>query len=264
MNATAEELASKLGLSQQELEKALAETLDHTIYLAKHGFRHAAVSSGQRFCTAPLLIRAAHKAHALNVLVKERLMEEAETILRILIEVSFVITAISKEPPFVRRYTASAYIQKKRELQNWLAGNRALPRPILKADQVEQLETQIRTLTAQIEKLGAKSISIKEYAEKAGQLAIYFINYSRLSSSVHSGPEDLERFMKKDSDRKLVAIGPPDPGRPDVVLWVGIETMVRILDSACAIFGLCILGVDKVRQFYAAMSALMMEEMKII
>lgn|GEM_PF-5237111 len=129
---------------------------------------------------------------------------------------------------------------------------------------MEQLETQIRTLTAQIQKLGAKSISIKEYAEKAGQLAIYFINYSRLSSSVHSGPEDLERFMKKDSDRKLIAIAPPDPGRPDVVLWVGIETMVRILDSASAIFGLCILGVDRVRQFYAGMSALMMEEMKII
>jgi len=112
LNTTAEELASKLGLSQQQLEKALAETLDHTIYLAKHGFRHVAVSSGQRFCTAPLLIRAAHKAHALNVLVKERLMEEAETILRILIEVSFVIAAISKESAFVRRYAASAYVQK--------------------------------------------------------------------------------------------------------------------------------------------------------
>jgi len=74
----------------------------------------------------------------------------------------------------------------------------------------------------------------------------------------------LERFMKKDSDRKLVAIGPPDPGHPDVVLWVGIETIVRILDSASAIFGLCILGIEKVRQFYAGMSALMMEEMKII
>ncbi len=129
---------------------------------------------------------------------------------------------------------------------------------------MRQLGEQIINLGGQIEKLNAKAISIKEYAEKSGLLAIYYINYSRLSSSVHSGPEDLERFMKKDAQRKLLAIGPPDPGRPDVLLWVGIETMVRILKAASETFGLCIIGLDKVEGFYRGMSALMMREMKII
>jgi hypothetical protein len=264
LSTKADDLAAKVGLSKEELERTLAETLDHTIYLSKNAFKHVTLSSPQRFCTAPLLIKAMHKTHALNVLVRERLIEEAETILRILIEISFIVSAIAKDPSFVRQYARAAVVQKKRELQNWIAGNRTLPIPILSPDQVQQLEQQIRKFEEQIKKHQVKTISIKEYAEKAGQLGIYFINYSRLSSSVHSGALDLERFMKKDPDRKLLSIGPPDPGRPDVLLWVGIETMVRLMDSASAIFGLCVVGLDKVRSFYQGMSALMMEEVKII
>jgi hypothetical protein len=253
-------------LSAEELEAVLTQTLDHTIYLAKHAFKHATLArhGPQRFCITPLVIKAMHKAHALNVLVKERLMEEAETILRILIEVSFVVGAIAKDHKFVSQYARSAYVQKRRELQNMLLGNRELPSPILTEDQVRQLDEQLVNLGDEIKKLNAKTISIKEYAKKSGLLAIYFINYSRLSSSVHSGPEDLERFMKKDAQRKLLSIGPPDPVRPDVLLWVGIETMVRILKAASDTFELCIIGLDKVEDFYRGMSGLMMTEMKII
>jgi hypothetical protein len=253
-------------LSPEELEAALTQTLDHTIYLAKHAFRHVTLANRgpQRFCIAPLVIKAMHKAHALNVLVKERLIEEAETILRILIEVSFVVGAIAKDHKFVSQYARSAYVQKKRELRNMILGNRELPSPILTHDQVQRVGEQIIKLEGEIKKLSAKAISIKEYAQKAELLAIYFINYSRLSSGVHSGPEDLERFMKKDAQRKLLSIGAPDPGRPDVLLWVGIETMVRILKAASDIFGLCIIGLDKVEDVYRGMSALMMTEMKII
>src|SRR5213595_3401691 len=107
-------------LPTEEMESVLSQTLDHTIYLAKHAFRHVTIGiqGPQRFCIAPLMIKAMHKAHALNVLVKERLMEEAEIILRILIEVSFVVGAIAKDRKFVSRYARSAYVQKRRELQN--------------------------------------------------------------------------------------------------------------------------------------------------
>lgn len=252
------------GLTCEQLEELLRQTLDHTIYLAKNGFKHCSPTTAQRLCIAPLVIKALHKAHGLNVLVKEKLMEEAETILRILIEVSFVIGAISKDKEFIREYARSAYVQKRRELQNWLSGNKLLPAPILTTGQVDELEEQVAKLTDAIKTLGARPISIREYAEKSGLLAVYLINYSRLSSSVHSGPVDLERFMKKDAERKLLSIGPPDPGRPDVLLWVGIETMVRILKAASEVFGLCIVGLDEVENIYRGMSSALMTEVKII
>jgi hypothetical protein len=253
-------------LSPEELEPVLSQVLDHTIYLAKHAFQHVTLRTNgpQRFCIAPLVIKSMHKAHAINVLVKENLIEEAEIVLRILIEVSFVVVALAKDRTFVSQYARSAYVQKKRELQSWLRGDRELPTPILSIDQARELEAQLVKLSEAIKKLDAKPISIREYAERSGLLAIYFINYSRLSSSVHSGPEDIERFMKKDADRKLLSIGPPDPGRPDVLLWVAIETMTRILKAASDVFGLSIIGLNKVENFYRGMSTLMLTEMKII
>ncbi|MEY2536361.1 MAG: hypothetical protein QOG67_101 [Verrucomicrobiota bacterium] len=244
----------------------LSQVLDHTIYLAKHAFQHVTVKTNgaQRFCIAPLVIKAMHKAHAINILAREKLIEEAEIVLRILIEVSFVVGALAKERTFVSQYARSAYVQKKRELQSLLRGTAEMPTPILTADQVGKLKAQLTKLDESIHKLGAKPISIREYAEKSGMLAIYFINYSRLSSSVHSGPEDIDRFIKNDADRKLLSIGPPDPGRPDVLLWVAIETMIRILKAASDIFGLSIIGLNKVEDVYRGMSALMLTEMKII
>ncbi len=266
MGNPARESDSAALLSAEEREKHLSKVLDHTIYLAKGAFQHAALltNTAQRFCIAPLVIKSLHKAHALNLLVKERLVEEAETILRILIEVSFVIGALMKDRTFVAQYARSAYVQKRRELHNWVLGNQQLPMPILKPDQVRELEEQIERLTTIIKEHKIKAISIKEYAEKCGLLAIYFINYSRLSSSVHSGPLDIDKFMKKNAEERLLSIGPPDPGRPDVLLWVGVETMVRILKSASAVFGLCIIGLDQVEETYRGMSAMMMTEVKII
>ncbi len=120
MNSTPSTQPSSL----EELEAVLTQTLDHTIYLAKHAFKHVTLTNQgpQRFCIAPLVIKAMHKAHALNVLVKEGLIEEAETILRILIEVSFVVCVIAKDHKFVSQYARSAYVQKRRELQNIYRG----------------------------------------------------------------------------------------------------------------------------------------------
>lgn len=266
MENTVSKSDSQLEWTPEECESHLGKVLDHTIYLAKGAFQHGTVATntGQRLCVAPLVIKALHKAHALNLLVKERLIEEAETILRILIEVSFVIGALTKDQTFVSQYARSAYVQKRRELQSYLLGNQELPKPILNPNQVRELEEQIERFAAIIKEHKIKAISIKEYAEKCGLLAIYFINYSRLSSSVHSGPVDIDKFMKKNAEQKLLSIGPPDPGRPDVLLWVGVETMVRILKSASEVFGLCIIGLDQVEEIYRGMSAMMMTEMKVI
>ena len=59
-----------------------------------------------------MLIKAMHKAHAINLLVSEGLLEESEIILRVLIEVSFITGAIENNPKFAVRYGHSAYAQR--------------------------------------------------------------------------------------------------------------------------------------------------------
>ena len=102
-----------------ELEDILSKTLDHTIYLSKTYLNNQSIgpTDAQKFCVAPLLIRSCHKAHSINVLVKERLIEEAETMLRILIEVNFVVGALCKESDFTREYGRSAWAQKRPNLK---------------------------------------------------------------------------------------------------------------------------------------------------
>ena len=246
------------------IEDALSKTLDHTIYLAKKSFKTDSIGlkEPQKLCVDPLLIRSCHKAHAINILVKERLIEEAETILRILVEISFVICAICKEEEFALKYGRSAWAQKMRELSDLTEGIKRMKSSPVSPEQVAHMEAQLVAVRAKVKQLNAQKLLAKDYAEKADLLAIYYTTYAKLSSSVHSGPEDLERFFDMDQKTKILKIGRPKEGRVDVLLWTAVETMLRILKASSALFGITIPELEGVERIYANMTAKLMSERK--
>lgn len=247
-----------------EIEFALSETLDHTIYLAKRAFKHISIGTRepQKLCIAPLSIRACHKAHAINILVKEGLFEEAQTILRILIEVSFVIRAIKKDENFAFQYGRSAFVQKETYLKNLLKGHQELGEAILTPEQTIQIKSLLEKIGLHVKRINARKITVRDYADAAGLLAVYYTVYSDLSSTVHSGPEDVERFFTRDTDAQMLKIGPPQEGRKDVLFWMAIEAMIRILQDSSAAFGCSIIGLDKVVKSYNHLCAHLMSEFK--
>lgn len=236
-----------------DLAPALRKALDHTIYLAKRTFKDGRVTQGefQKICTSPLLIRALHKAHTINLLTKEGLLEEAEIILRVLLEVSFVVCAVAKSPQFAERYGVTSFAQRRKRAQNFLRAVEqfdSIPRVTPSA--VEKAKKQIEAYDAAIKHLGAKPLRIVDYAEEAGLLGDYYSSYSEMCSSVHSGPEDLEAYFHVNSLGRIVAIRPPAKNNAEILLVTAIEAMVRILKATCAVFGVSITELAEVERLY--------------
>ncbi len=245
------------------LEHGLSDTLDHTIYLGNRSFKHLSIGlrEPQKVCLAPLLVRALHKAHAINLLVKEGLFEEAQTILRVLIEVSFVMRAIQRDEEFAAHYGRSAFVQKEAYIKAILKGDVELKGAFLNDSDRQRMQADLGKLGKAIKHLGARKISVRDYAVAADLTSIYYTTYSELSSTVHSGPEDLERFFDIDEATQVLKIGNPKEGRKDILFWVAIETMLRVLQDCEATFGLCIIGLDKVEKVYRDMSSFVLSDM---
>lgn len=246
------------------LENALIKALDHTIWIGKKYFKtiHIDKTEFQKICVAPFLSRSARKAHAINTLIKERLIEEAESILRILIEISFVVCAISSDKEFAIKYGRSAWAQKKTELSSLLQGIKEMNPPPVGPEQIAHIEKQLADVSEKVKKLQAKKLQPKDYAAKAGLLADYFSTYSKLCSSVHSGPEDLERFFQKDIESGILRIGKPAEGRVDVLLWTAIEAHLRILKAAAVLFTITMPELQELDRLHSELGRKFMSELK--
>ena len=226
---------SKHESGSPNLEHGLRETLDHTIYLAKRAFKECEVQHGdlQGLCVAALLMRAMRKAHTINVLTKEDLWEEAETILRVLLEVSFVVCAIAKTPEYSKRYAATAFLQSRKRAKNTLRATEFFERSSgLFPGVAENARSVIAACESRIAEIGVRPIHVVDYAREAGLLRDYYSTYSALCASVHSGPEDLESYFHKDRSGKILAIGTSVPRETEAILATAIEAMSRILNAA--------------------------------
>lgn len=248
----------------------MRQLLDHTIYLAHRAFKvdHVAKltftdnrirpAELQKMCASALLIRALHKAHSINLLTKEGLLEEAEIILRVLLEVSFVVGAVTKTPQFTARYGVSSFVERRRRVKAFLRATECFDGiPGVTPSIIKNAKKQIEAYDAAIKQLNAKALRIVDYAKEAGLLADYYSSYSELCSSVHSGPEDLEAYFHKDSSGKLVAIGPTAKSNAEILLATAIEAMVRILKATSTVFGFSIMELAEVERLRKQVMAIL-------
>ena len=226
-------------MNDEEIIQHLSKLLDHTIYLGKTIFPDTSKKPNDLYliCSGPLLIKALHKAHSINLLTSEDLLEEAEIILRVLIEISFVIGAIEKNPEFLEKYGKSAYSQKFRAIKNVKkASEQNIPNLKVSDEFIRILEDDIEFLKKKIKKEKLKEIKIVDYAKEAGLLSIYYSSYSQLCSSVHSGPEDLEPYFSKTDNGTTLKNFSPQKNNKELILFSAAEAMFRILNSLSKIF----------------------------
>jgi hypothetical protein len=222
-------------------KEQMQQLLDHTIYKAKTLFpKQIQHNQIERICSAPLIIKSLSKAHAINVLISEDLSEEAEVILRVLIEISFTLAAFAKDPTSVKKYGWSAYFQKIEQNKNTLnainAGVRTSTNPQFLKENLTNSNIELNKI---IKAKGIKNITVKGYAEIADLLPIYYGAYSKLCERVHSGPEDVESYFMT-QNRVIKSIGPRNNSDDILVLFMAFETMIRILKSGLRIFDICI------------------------
>lgn len=251
-------------MNEKTLTQHLHDLLDHTIYLGKTIFSDTFATPDEitKICCTPLLIKAMHKAHSINLLVSENLLEESEIILRVLIEVSFIAGAIEKNHEFALKYGQSAYVQRLRTLKNIQNGiNQDIPNLEIPDTFRKDLERNIDYFREKTRGGKIKEIRIIDYAKEAGLLAIYYSSYSRLCSSVHSGPEDLESYFSKESSGSVLKISAPAKNNEELILFTAIEAMIRILKSLSSIFSVTSEKLSKAEEVSQGVNSLLWEKL---
>lgn len=214
-------------MTQEEYYNALHQMLDFTIYIGKNCFpKKAKPPIDRRIVYAtPLLIRALHKAHAIDVLIKNKLYDESEIMLRILIEISFIIVAIAEKPDFIEKYINSITEQKLANLKN-LKHASEYKETLLSLP--AHIDNEIKWLEEVKKKTKSKKLTIFDYAREAGLLAHYYSTYSILCSRVHSGPEDTQDYFTFDESTRTFNVKKPIIANADLTLFTATEAMLRI------------------------------------
>ncbi len=249
-------------MDEAKYTHGLKELLDHTIYIAKNSFSDVSIKQDEliKICCSPLLLKAMNKAHAINVMVAENLLEESEIILRVLVEVSFIVKSIELNPDFAMKYGKSSYAQKLRSLKILKNGiDQDIPNLEISESYQKKLQEQIEYFKNKIKEENFKEIKIYEYAKEAGLLAIYYNVYSQLCSSVHSGPEDIDSYFTTAENGFISAISRPKKNNQDVILFTAIEAMLRILKSLCTVFSVTSEKLNKAEELYHGVEAILRE-----
>jgi hypothetical protein len=171
-------------------------------------------------------VRAMHKAHAINLLTREGMLDEARILLRSLLEISFTVMAIHKSDSFIERYVDGSRRQGLRFLKNLRAAAQ-FPETMYKFDgRIDEVIAELEKRSKRIPKT-----DVYDYAREAGVLPLYYGPYSILCSSVHSGAFDVQEYIQRGSDGNGFLVKKPDENDPDLVFFTAIESMKNILNS---------------------------------
>ena len=220
-------------MKKDEYNKIFHDTLDFSIFVGNNICpKSLSVDDENKLlkmhCGA-LLIRALTKAHAINVLYKNDLSEEANIVLRVLIEIQFVACSIVKDSGHFERYVSDLGLQKFKELKNLdHAGN--YPECIFKIDDA----TKAKILEMAPKYKGKKQLTIRDHAEKACMLGLYYSSYSTLCGHVHSGPAEVLNHFTTNSSNLVIS---RNYGADyDLVCFSAVEAMKNILNAISKAF----------------------------
>lgn len=241
-------------MKEEEYLKALHDTLDFSIYIGHNIYpQNLSVHDEMRLLKihlAALLIRALTKAHAINVLFKNDLGAEANIVLRALLEIQFITCSIKKDEKHFERYLADIELQKFKELVS-LDHAANYPECIFKSD--EMTKAKISDLKQKFK--GKQLITIKDHAEKAGMLGLYYSTYMALCKYVHSGPSEVSSHFHFTENSFVVAR--PKSIEYDLISFSGIEAMKNILNSIAEVFGIFSDKLQQLNDIYQELNGLL-------
>lgn len=241
-------------MKKDEYFKILHDTLDFSIFIGKNIFpKSLSVIDEKKLlkmhCFA-LLIRALTKAHAINILYKNDLSEEANIVLRVLLEIQFIVCSIAKDHDHFERYISDLGLQKFKELKNLgHAGNYA--DCIFKVDDA----TKAKILELAPKFKGKQQLRIRDHAEKAGMLGLYYSSYSTLCGHVHSGPAEVANHFKINSNNLIISRS--HGAEYDLVCFSGIEAMKNILNAISKLFGIDSEKLQELNAIYRELNGMM-------
>ena len=241
-------------MTEQEYKNALHDTLDFSIFIGHHLCPNTADIKDEKIhlktSCAALFIRALTKAHAINVLIDNDLPEEASVILRVLIEIRFIICSIEKNTDLFNKYQNDLDIQNYLKLKD-LGNAEKYPECLFKLD--DSLKEKLIEMSKKNK--GKKTISIRDFAEKAELLGIYYSSYSILCRYIHSGPRDIKANFS--IVNKSLIVSRNNNIEYDIIYFSAIEAMNHIIQVMSRVFEVHYDKVNELNDMYNELNSIM-------
>jgi hypothetical protein len=154
---------------------------------------------------------------------------EAAVLLRTLVEITFKLAAIAKDPEVGNQYVSEDLIQRLRSVKKLMKLSQSA-RPSV-AD--EELQTLLESIQKEISDNNSTVRTAYWFAEKAEITDLYHATYSVLSNTVHVNVRDLAMILESTEDGEITGFnyGPSDDGIY-VRLLSAIESQIICLENA--------------------------------
>ena len=179
-----------------------------------------------------LFVRALEFYQAAILLIEKGMQLSAKGVLRCLLEAIFLLRAVDKDGTALQEYVASDETERLKTL-NKAQHNDTPNMQLLQKENLNEIKGEIKQ---RIDEKGIKSVSIEDYARKAGMHNWYVDIYPSLSMAAHSSPRDLEQHLLLGSGGQVreLQYGPTDSEASGLLihgshcLFLGIVAIVNV------------------------------------
>lgn len=182
---------------------------------------------------ASFLSRGMSSFQGMILLGERGMINEARYLLRCLLEVTFAISAIAKDPGFADTLCKNDLYEQKRCFNAVLGGSH------LSDEDMRVAREELEKVRRQIKLTNLKELSIRDIATAGGLIGMYDSAYKMLSSIVHVSVRSLGETIEvgEDGDAKEMLWG-PDVRDLELVLLTGLDMMMIMLKALRQIFSL--------------------------
>ena len=163
---------------------------------------HETSEEKQRVIALALFVRLVECYEAILILAAFGVREEGRSLLRVFLDAYFVLANVCSDPAFVGKWVTSDEVERLKFI-------RAIGKhdhEIFQAAKEYADADLLATLAAKVKEEGIDAFNSFVNADKVGCANIYDSLYRITSSSVHTGPRILERYMDTDSDGTATTI----------------------------------------------------------
>lgn len=186
---------------------------------------------------ASLLARAISNFQGMVLLAERGMINEAETLLRCMLEVRFALVAVARNTEFAFELLNNDLFEEKNIF------NACLRSKHLGVAELQVAKEKLDKVKQEIKAKGLEKISIREIAEKAGLLTMYDSAYKKLSGTIHASVRSLNQYLETGGTDKIKSfLWGPDVKGIDIVLLTGVETILDALEVVFRVFSITIRG----------------------
>lgn len=207
-----------------------------------------------RQLAAALLYRRIVSAFEAVIVLAERGMHtEGLTVRRSMLEGLFVLGAIWREPKAVDAFLAKDQHRVKKILENIGRTSTPIQEAVASDLPAAEIEDRLAKLGETIKGVAVKST--KEYADAAGLLDYYYLDYSFASEAAHHVAKDLERQIAVDEHGVVDGLyWGPEHEPPSDLLSRAVQYMLNSMEAVDGVFGLSV--IQELEKLQARLAAL--------